>query len=105
MKLTYLTGATALLFLIELLSQPTSAVANPKPLTLEQAARFSRDLTSYPDFFQQGQEKLEREIERLYQRQNAPSETQLQINDNVRDELEQLPQIQQNNFEPQSQPE
>lgn len=108
MKLTHLTIATALLLSTGLLTQQSSALANQESLTPEQANRLSHDLipsTPSQDFFQQGQQKTEREIERLLQRQNADSnEPLLRMNVDTQQEINRLPQIQPSNVLQQPQP-
>jgi hypothetical protein len=72
--------------------------------------QLSRDAAPFPNFFQSGQENLEREIQLLYKRQNALSassealaEAPLKIKVNPQAELDRLPQIEPSDF--QSQPE
>ncbi len=84
----------------------TRAVASEKSgLTGSQANRLSRDLaTPSPsqDFFRQGQQRMEGEIQRLLQRQNASSESPIQTepsfqnNVDIQKELDRLPQLQLN---------
>ena len=96
MKLTYTTVAIALLLSIAgLLSKPTVAVANQESLSLEQLSRDLIPTTPSQEFFQQGQQKIEREIFLLEQRQNAAlSEPILKINVDTSTELDRLPQLQ-----------
>jgi hypothetical protein len=73
--------------------QPTSAWASQEsPLTPAQAQRLSRDLVPSRSlyFFQEGQERLEREILLLRQRQRLEQEPILQIRRN--NDIDQLPQ-------------
>jgi hypothetical protein len=73
--------------------QPTSAWANPEsPLTPAQAQHLSRDLipSRSQNFFQEGQERLEREILILRHRQHSEQEPILQIRRN--NKIDQLPQ-------------
>ena len=78
-----------------LLGQATSAWANSEsPLTPAQAQRLSRDLipSRSQNFFQEGQERLEREIVILLQRQRSEGEPILKIRNNEINEINQLPQ-------------
>lgn len=98
MKLTRLFIAATLVFAIELWYQQEDAVANQESTQSEQLAQFSRALTTYPDFFQEGREQLEREIKRLYQRQNTEPKTLLEINLDLEAQRESLQQIQPQDF-------
>jgi hypothetical protein len=90
-----------------LIGEPTKAVASESSgLTPSEANRLSRDLaTPSPsqDFFRQGQQMMEGEIQRLLQRQNASSDSPLktepsfQNNVDIQKELDRLPQLQPNN--------
>ncbi len=78
-----------------LFGQPSSAWANSEsPLTPAQAQRLSRDLIPSPsqNFFQEGQERLEREIVILLQRQRSEGQPILKIRNNEINEINQLPQ-------------
>ncbi len=78
-----------------LFGQPSSAWANSEsPLTPAQAQRLSRDLipSRSQDFFQEGQERIEREIVILLQRQGSEDEPILKIRNNEINEINQLPQ-------------
>ena len=101
MKISHISIATALLLSMPvLLSQQTSAVASQELQTLEQVNRLSRDLVPLPDFFQEGREKFEREIQRLDQRQNASStEDILKIHVNSQAEIDNLPQFKPSNLQ------
>jgi hypothetical protein len=93
------------------LGQQSSASANSieSPLTPAQANRLSRDLvpSRSQEFFQQGRDEIDRQIRILQQhkRQNASGRPVLQLNQNSQAELEQLPQLQPQDFwqPPQSQ--
>ncbi|MEQ8970535.1 MAG: hypothetical protein RIE73_09075 [Coleofasciculus sp. C1-SOL-03] len=98
MKLTRLFIATTLVFAIGLWHQPEKAVADQESLNSEQFSQFIRALTTYPDFFQEGREQFEREIQRLYQRQNAEHEMLLKINLDLEAQRESLQQIQPRDF-------
>ncbi|MEQ8963389.1 MAG: hypothetical protein RLP02_36715 [Coleofasciculus sp. C2-GNP5-27] len=93
MKLTRLLIATTLVFAIGLWHQPEKAVADQESLNSEQFSQFIRALTTYPDFFQEGREQFEREIQRLYQRQNAEHEMLLKINLDLEAQRESLQQV------------
>ncbi|MUG94544.1 hypothetical protein F7734_20055 [Scytonema sp. UIC 10036] len=75
----------ALLYLVPfVLAGQTSAYAvqvNPR-LTPTQIQRFSRDLVPYnsQDFFNKGQDLIEREIQILRKRQTSPKEPVLKVN-------------------------
>ncbi|KAF3888067.1 MULTISPECIES: hypothetical protein [Nostocales] len=75
----------ALLYLVPfVLVGQTSAYAvqvNP-PLTSTEIQRFSRDLVPFnsQDFFNKGQDLIEREIQILRQRQSSPNEPVLKVN-------------------------
>lgn len=75
-------------------------VSTPTP-----ASQLSRDMSRFPNFFQEGLEQREKEIQHLLDRQEAASEPALKNNVNPQAELDRLPQIQPNNFPtpPQSQ--
>jgi len=76
-----------------LFGQPTSASASSEsPLTPAQAQRLSRDLvpSRSQNFFQEGQERLEREILLLRQRQRSEQEPILKVRSN--NDIDQLPQ-------------
>jgi hypothetical protein len=105
MKISHISIATALLLSMPvLLSQQTSAVASQELQTLQQVNRLSRDLAPFPDFFQEGREKFEREIQLLNQRQNASStEDILKIHVDSQAEIDNLPQFKPNHLQ-QSQP-
>lgn len=78
-----------------LFGQPSSAWANSEsPLTPAQAQRLSRDLipSRSQDFFQGGQERIEREIVILLQRQRSEGEPILKIRNDEINEINQLPQ-------------
>lgn len=96
MKLTYITLATALLFSITaLLGEQTVAVANQESKTLDQLSRDLIPTTPSQDFFQRGQQQLEREILLLEQRQNAAAtEPLIKINVDTQTEIDILPQLQ-----------
>ncbi len=102
LRFTHITIAAAfVLSTVGLLSQQTSAASQESPLTPAQANQFSRDLvpsTPSQDFFRQGQQRIEREIQLLLQRRNASSEELLRINVNSQAELDRLPQLQQDNL-------
>ncbi|HEY9632515.1 MAG TPA: hypothetical protein V6D14_03860 [Coleofasciculaceae cyanobacterium] len=95
---TPITIVTATVSLLAgLLSQQASAWANSQsPLSPTQAAQLSRDLIpSQPqEFFRQGQERFEAEIQNLIKRQTTSTEPPLEINVNPQVELERLPQVQ-----------
>jgi hypothetical protein len=62
--------------------------------------RLERDVAPFPNFFKQGRENLNTEIQLLYQRENtqrtsnqSPPESPLRINVQPQEELERLPQI------------
>ena len=95
MKITHVTTATGLfLSMALLLSHQTSAVANQELQTIEQLNRLSRDLAPFPDFFQEGREKFEREIQLIEQRKNpASTEDILKIHVNSQAEIDNLPQF------------
>jgi ABC-type bacteriocin/lantibiotic exporter with double-glycine peptidase domain len=61
-------------------------------------SQLSRDMSRFPNFFQQGLEHREKEIRHLLDRQEAATEPPLQNNVNPQTELDRLPQIQPNNF-------
>jgi len=77
-----------------LFGQPTSAWASESPVTPAQAQRLSRDLipSRSQDFFQEGQERIEREIVILLQRQRSEGEPILNIRNDEINEINQLPQ-------------
>ncbi len=100
-----LISVTALFFsVVWLVGEQAAAIAQLSPSAKISAptAQLSRDVAPFPNFFQQGQESLDREIQLLYQRQNAPSassgeslsEPPLKINVNPQAERDRLPQIQ-----------
>lgn len=98
MKSIYITTATAfLLSTIALLGEQTSAFAGQERLTPAQINRLSRDLlptTPSQDFFQQGRQRIERELF-LNRRENAAStEPPLKINVDTQAEINRLPQLQ-----------
>jgi hypothetical protein len=62
------------------------------------ASQFSRDMSRFPNFFQEGLEHREKEIQRLIHRQEAATEPSLTNNVNPQAELDRLPQIQPNDF-------
>ncbi|HEY9653323.1 MAG TPA: hypothetical protein V6C95_21870 [Coleofasciculaceae cyanobacterium] len=97
MKLTHTTIVTTLLF-VGLLGQKVGAIATVPTLTPEQAAQISRDLTSYPDFFQRGREEFEREIQRVYNKQKALAEPPIDIHVDTQEQVNQFPQLQQKDF-------
>lgn len=92
-----------------LLGKQTTAIAQLSPTSSNisvQSGQLSRDAATFPNFFQQGQESLDREIQLLYQRQNIPSgsseapiEFPLTIEGNPQTELDRLPQIRLRDFE------
>jgi hypothetical protein len=96
MKLTYITITTALLLSITgLLGEQTVAVANQESLILDHLYRDLVPTTPSQDFFQQGQQKIEREILLLEQGQNtASTEPLLKINADTQTEIDGLPQLQ-----------
>jgi len=96
MKLTYITITTALLLSITgLLGEQTVAVANQESLSLDHLYRDLVPTTPSQDFFQQGQQKIEREILFLEQGQNTTStEPLLKINVDTQTQIERLPQLQ-----------
>jgi hypothetical protein len=95
---THITLAIAFVFSTAWLpGKQALAVENQEsPLTPAQAQQLSRDLIPSPsqEFFQQGREMLEKEIQLLNQRQNTTSEPPLQINVEPQTELDRLPQLQ-----------
>lgn len=97
----------ASLFLSYSLACQASAVA-PVSVAMspgEQFEQLANDLYSYPNFFEEGQEQFEREVQRLQQEQIDSSEPSLKIDTNLQGEIEQLPQLQPNDFPAQSQAE
>ncbi len=98
MKLTYTTlGIALLLSTAGLLGEQRAAVAGQESLTQSQVNQFSRDLlpnTPSQDFFQQGRQRMEREILLLNQRQKAAStEPILKIDVEIQTEIDRLPQL------------
>lgn len=100
-----ITITTAFLAAIVVLGQQNLVLASLAPLTPAQLAQFARDFAPYPDFFQQGRELFEQEIQRMYQQQNAVHESPLKIELNPQAEIDRLPQIQPSDFSTQSQSE
>ncbi len=104
MKLTRTTIATALLLsIVGLLGEQTSAVASSESLTPERANQLSRDLlprSPSQEFFEQGRQRIERELLLLNQRQNASStEPVLKINADTQAEIDRLAEPQRSNFQ------
>lgn len=98
MKLVFINiriASATVLLLAGLLAQQSSANSQSS-LTPAQSARIARDLvpSQSQEFFRQGQEKLEREIQHLRQQQTASPESPLKVNVNPQTELERLPQVQ-----------
>ena len=105
MKINHVTITAALLLSIAvLLSQQTSVAASQRLEALEQVNRLSRDLAPFPDFFQEGRDKFEREIQLIDRIQNDSStEPLLKIHVNSQTEIDRLPQLEPNDLQ-QSQP-
>ena len=96
LRLTPITITTALLLSAAgLLSQQNAAIAGFEGLTPEQANRLSRDLvpSNSQKFFQQGQARIEQEIQRLDRRQRSLNEPLLRTTQNPQEELDHLPQL------------
>jgi len=98
MKLTRLLIAATLVCAIGLWHQPKKAIADQDSANSEQFAQFVRALTTYPNFFQEGREQLEREIKRLYKQQETEPDTLLEINIDLEAQRESLQQIQPSDF-------
>lgn len=99
LNFTHITLAIAFVFSTAWLPEKQAlAVENQESplLTPAQAQQLSRDLIPSPsqEFFQQGREMLEKEIQLLNQRQNTATEPPLQINVEPQTELDRLPQLQ-----------
>jgi hypothetical protein len=98
LNLTQIEIASGLVFLLAwVVGTQNMAMANQElVLTPAQAQHFSRDLvpSNSQDFFQQGRERLERETQRLTQRQDELKKPPLTINFNPQGEVERLPQLQ-----------
>jgi hypothetical protein len=92
MKPTRIITATALL-LAGLVGQQAPAIAEGERLTPERVNRTTRDVTTFPDFYERGEEQFDREIERLRQRQDAESEPTLTIDVDPQAEIDRLPQV------------
>ena len=85
-----------------LVSEPTKAIASQEfRLSPSQANRLSRDLaTPSPsqNFFQQGRDQMEREIQHLMHRQNTVTEPPLRTDESINQQLERIPQLQPDEF-------
>jgi hypothetical protein len=97
--LTSITTVTALVFSAAwLLGEQTAASAGQEAPTLtpSQAQQLQRDLVPHnsQDFFRQGQERIEREIQLLSESQRASSEPLLKINVNTQTPQDRLPLLQ-----------
>jgi hypothetical protein len=92
MKPTRIITATALL-LAGFVGQQAPAVAGVERLTPEQVNCITRDVTTFPDFYEQGREQFEQEIQRLQERQDTESEPTLTINFDPQAEIDRIPQV------------
>lgn len=71
----------------------SQVVSTPTPVS-----QLSRDMSRFPNFFQEGLEQREKEIQHLLDRQEAATEPALKNNVNPQAELDRLPQIQPSDF-------
>ena len=85
-----------------IVKQPAALSQVPSPLA--PTSQLSRDMSRFPNFFQEGLEDREKEIQHLLDRQEAATEPVLQNNVNSQAELDRLPQIQPNDFPTPDQP-
>ena len=97
--LTSITTLTALVFSAAwLLCEQTAAWTQQEAPTLtpSQVQQLQRDLVPHnsQDFFRQGQERIEREIQLLSESQRASSEPLLKINVNTQTQQDRLPHLQ-----------
>lgn len=95
MKPTRVIAATALL-LAGFVGQQAPAIAGVERLTPEQVNRITRDVTTFPDFYERGREQFEKEIQRLQERQDTEPEPTLNIDVDPQAEIDRIPQLRPN---------